>query len=606
MQAVKLWNTLDKGILYIIIIFIQLGLLMALTPGEKQGSYYSPVDLEVNTDRGVVYVAEFETKRIRSIDLGKAKTLATADLDLPPKAITFSNGMIYAVCSHSEGELLILDPEKLKLKARIPVGHGASDIVVSDDGKMGWVSNQYSDDISVIDLEKNKEIKRIPVLRQPRVLEISADERHLFVANFLPAGRADGDTVASAVSIIDLEVGRVIKNIELANGSNALRGISLSADGKFVFVSHNLGRFQVPTTQLEQGWMNTSALSVIDALTFNYIVTILLDDPEYGAAGSWGIDCTPGHILVAHSGTHDFSVIDYHAFIEKLMRTENKEELSYDLRFLTGLRIRYPVSGNGPRTIKAYGSSVFIANYFSDRIDRFELENLSLGPGQPIELNPDLFMDSVRLGEMYFNDASYCFQQWQSCNGCHPDHARTDGLNWDLLNDGMGNPKNCKSMLYAHITPPAMISGIRTDAEAAVRAGFRHIQFTQVEESKARAVDHYLKSLRPVPSPRLEKGNLNPLARKGEKVFKEHGCNSCHPPPYFTDMRTYEIGDPGDFDRQNTWDTPTLVEVWRTGPWLHDGRCASMQEVFSIEKHGIRKEISTDEIDALSEYVLSL
>ena len=27
-------------------------------------------------------------------------------------------------------------------------------------------------------------------------------------------------------------------------------------------------------------------------------------------------------------------------------------------------------------------------------------------------------------------------------------------MNWNLLNDGMGNPKNVKSMLLAHATPP--------------------------------------------------------------------------------------------------------------------------------------------------------
>ena len=101
-------------------------------------------------------------------------------------------------------------------------------------------------------------------------------------------------------------------------------------------------------------------------------------------------------------------------------------------------------------------------------------------------------IDSVRLGEIYFNDATYCFQGWQSCNGCHPDNARTDGLNWDLLNDGMGNPKNCKSLLLAHETPPALITGIRPTAEIAVRAGFTHIQFTQIEEGQAKAVDKYL------------------------------------------------------------------------------------------------------------------
>ena len=53
-------------------------------------------------------------------------------------------------------------------------------------------------------------------------------------------------------------------------------------------------------------------------------------------------------------------------------------------------------------------------------------------------------------------------------------------MNWDLMNDGVGNSKNCKSMLFSHVTPPNMISGIREHAERAVRAGFNFIQFFEI------------------------------------------------------------------------------------------------------------------------------
>jgi hypothetical protein len=58
---------------------------------------------------------------------------------------------------------------------------------------------------------------------------------------------------------------------------------------------------------------------------------------------------------------------------------------------------------------------------------------------------------------------------------CHPD-GRSDRLNWDLLNDGVGNPKNTNSMLLAHQTPPAMSEGVRLTAEAAVRSGYATIR----------------------------------------------------------------------------------------------------------------------------------
>ena len=74
-----------------------------------------------------------------------------------------------------------------------------------------------------------------------------------------------------------------------------------------------------------------------------------------------------------------------------------------------------------------------------------------------------------RRGEFYFNDATIGFQGWQSCASCHSSEGRVDGLNWDNLNDGIGNPKNAKSLFLAHRTPPSMALGVRADANIAVR-----------------------------------------------------------------------------------------------------------------------------------------
>ncbi len=570
----------------------------------QDNNYFSPTDFEIDTKNNLLFVAGKTASEIRSYNLYDYSLKNTLKTELTPKAVKIAGNNLLITQSYSTGELLVIDKNSFAIKSKIKVGHGACDIATTSDYKTAFIANQFSNDISVVDLELQTETNRIPVLRQPMQLEISKDEKYLFVANFLTAGRADSDTVTSEISIIDLETEEVIKHIPLANGSNALRGMSLSADGKYLFISHNLGRFQVPTTQLEQGWMNTSALSVINTRSLEFVATVLLDEPEYGAAGSWGISCTPENIFVAHSGTHDFSKINYSEFIEKLNQTKNKDALSYDLRFLSGIRTRIKVDGNGPRVLKVSDGQLFVANYFTDNINIFNIETSSISTS--IQLNEITEIDEVRLGEMYFNDATYCFQGWQSCNGCHPDEARTDGLNWDLLNDGMGNPKNCKSMLLAHKTAPAMLTGIRPNAEAGVRAGFIHIQFTQIEEQHATAVDKYLMSLSAIPSPYLVNGKLSEMAQKGKVIFENEGCIQCHSGKLFTDQKMHEIGKKDEYDNNNNWDTPTLIEVWRTGPYLYDGRAATIKNVFAKDKHGLNKELSNKEIEWLTEYVLSL
>jgi YVTN family beta-propeller protein len=596
---------MDKKIL-LITLLSSIAVLFFSFKKQNPVKYVSPSDIEVDISKGIIYVSEENAKAVKAYSFEKNELVASFNTTYSPKALKIAGDKILVATSWSESELIVADRRSMSVEAKIKVGKGACDIALKPDLSKAYVANQYSNSISVVDLNSNVETKQIDVLRQPMVIDISKDGKYLFVANFLTAGRADVDTVTCEVSIIDLESEVRIKDIPLANGSNALRGICVSADGRFVFVSHNLGRFQVPTTQLEQGWMNTSAMSVIDAQKHELIATVLLDEPENGAAGSWGIDCTEEHIVVTHSGTHDFSIIDYNDFIGKLLNYPRKDELSYDLRFLSGLRERIPIKGNGPRTIKVINDKVFISAYFSDVVNIIDLNNPLPSQTKTITLNENLVIDSVRLGEIYFHDATYCFQKWQSCTGCHPNNARTDGLNWDLLNDGMGNPKNCKSMLMAHPTPPAMITGIRESAEIAVRAGFRYIQFVEIEEGHTKAVDYYLKSLKAVPSPYLEDGKLSAKAEKGKVVFEKIGCTSCHSGPYYTDMQIHGIGTQGEYDHQNNWDTPTLIEVWRSGPYLHDGRCATMKEVFTEEEHGIWEEVTEEEIEQLVEYVMSL
>lgn len=224
-------------------------------------------------------------------------------------------------------------------------------------------------------------------------------------------------------------------------------------------------------------------------------------------------------------------------------------------------------------------------------------------------LAPKPVLTTRRRGEILFHDATACFEHWLSCVTCHPD-ARADGFNWDLLNDGTGNLKNTKSMLLSHETPPCMISGIRKDAETAVRAGFTHILFMPYKEENACCVDDYLMALQPVPSPYLVNGELSESAKRGKGVFHRLECSTCHLGDYYTDLRMHDVGskDPNDFIYK--FDTPALVEVWRTGPYLNTGAYTTMRALLEEGKHGCQEgqfdELSKEEQDDLIEYVLSL
>jgi cytochrome c peroxidase len=226
-------------------------------------------------------------------------------------------------------------------------------------------------------------------------------------------------------------------------------------------------------------------------------------------------------------------------------------------------------------------------------------------------LGPKPQLDLRRRGQLLFNDATICHQHWQSCASCHPD-GRTDGMNWDLMNDGIGNFKSTKSMILAYKTPPMMAEGVRPTAEEAVRAGMTHILFASRPEEEAAAVDEYLKSLQPVPSPYLVDGRLSAAAERGGTLFESNrvGCHKCHPAPLYTDLKMHDVGTKGKYEMADRYDTPTLIEVWRTAPYLHDGRYLTIKELIAEGKHGKSRgrveELSEQQIDDLAEFVLSL
>jgi hypothetical protein len=218
--------------------------------------------------------------------------------------------------------------------------------------------------------------------------------------------------------------------------------------------------------------------------------------------------------------------------------------------------------------------------------------------------------DAVRAGEQIFHDATYCFQHWLSCATCHPE-GRADGLNWDLLNDGIGNPKNVKSLVGADKRAPMMAHGVRPSFATAVEAGFKFILFREPAQRETRAVQAYLAALRPTPSPHLLGGRLSPQAERGRQIFEQKGrCANCHAGTQLTDLKSYDVGTKRDFDTSGTFVTPTLIELWRTAPYLHDGSAPTVMDVLTTgnrgNKHGFTSNLSKEELEDLAEFLLSL
>ena len=612
---------------------------------EKPG-WLGPVAVTASADGKRLFVAMADAKQVVAVDAAQSAVVAKADVPGEPTALAIDarSGRLYVACASPKSVVCVIDSNSMQIVQSIPAGHTATGLTLTPDGSRLFVCNRFNNDVSVLALPDGKEIARVKTSREPVGAAITPDGKSVFTITLLPAESADRDTSAALITAIDT-ANLTTADVRLPNGSSSARGICMSPDGKHAFVTHILSRNTLPTTQLERGWMNTNALSILDAQQKKLVGTILLDDVDLGAANPWGVACSAdgATLCIAHSGTHEVSVLDLKGVFAKLVsRAESvrttttlrapappqptggvapKWETSVvslplesinDLAFLSGLRRRVPLSGNGPRGLAIANGKAYVAMYFSDTLAVVDLGNpSSSAQGASISLGPAPRMTDARRGNMFFHDATLCFQRWQSCVTCHPD-ARVDALNWDLMNDGYGNPKNTKSLLLSHRTPPAMSESVRENAEQAVRAGFRSILFMQSSEADAQAVDAYLKSLEPVASPYLKDGALSPAAQRGKELFssKRVGCAECHPAPLYTDLKQHNLGTRGPYDHGDAFDTPTLTETWRTAPYLHNGTFQTIGDLIGKGKHGKSagavEGLSQQEIADLVEFVLSL
>ncbi len=99
-----------------------------------------------------------------------------------------------------------------------------------------------------------------------------------------------------------------------------------------------------------------------------------------------------------------------------------------------------------------------------------------------------------------------------------------------------------------------------------------------------------------------EREQLSPEAYQGLRLFRgKANCSACHLGPTFTDERFHNTGiawrdgvllDPGRFavtgeeEDRGAFKTPTLREVTRTAPYMHDGSLGTLEEVIAYYNRG--------------------
>ena len=220
--------------------------------------------------------------------------------------------------------------------------------------------------------------------------------------------------------------------------------------------------------------------------------------------------------------------------------------------------------------------------------------------------------------------------QWMSCAVCHPD-GDVDGRQWDFGDGPLDTHTLRGSLACTPIHYTAHLDEIQDtyDFTRHTMAGRWFVQKPEINDylgpsnagysKDLDALAAYIRSLTPKRTPAPPPQLLDAI-EKGKRIFfsEKTSCVACHPPPLYTDSGQKDAQ--GDFIRHNigTWkesedktlqrlDTPSLLGLRQTEPYLHDGRAPTVESVFTHynaeDRHGHTSHLSEVEIHCLSEFL---
>ncbi len=335
--------------------------------------------------------------------------------------------------------------------------------------------------------------------------------------------------------------------------------------------------------------------------------------------------------FVATEGSNSVEVLDAYSG-RRISSIDNATQAPEGL-WLDDSGARLYVQGFLSRSVAVYDVGLLIGS----GSNRAELIN-EIATTTSEVLEPD-----VLAGKRIFYDSSdvrMSRDNYLSCATCHLD-GEQDGRVWDFTNRGEGlrntttlrGKRGGQGRLhwsgnfdevqdFEHDIRNAF-GGLGFMAQADFEAG-RDTPLGEKKAGVSKELDQlasYLQSLDRVPdSPfRTAHGGMSAEAKRGQKLFERLECASCHSGEAFTNSGDDTLYDVGTLSAAsglrlgNTLDgidTPTLLGLWSTAPYLHDGSAATLDEVLERAaqsgKHGDVSSLSETERAELAQYLREL
>jgi YVTN family beta-propeller protein len=573
--------------------------------------------MDVSPDGKWLLAANADNGSVTLIDTTSHKAVHEIKVGDKPEGVTWIGaGPVAAVTLYHENQIAFVDTQAGKVITRLKVAAEPYGIVSDKDGKRAWVTHEYPGIVSEIDLPARKVIREMPAGEFLRGIALSPDEQRIYVTEFY----------TGVLRAIDLASGKVVDSWKGHSTDNLSRNVVLHPRRPKAYLPHirsmvtvNDGSGsifpQLSICDLKPGTGRRRSSIGMDTYNGVYVVT-----------NPWEAAISPDgkRMYTLYAGTNDMNV---------------SRVIDDDYREITP--IGYPTRlGNNPRAVRVSADSknVYVYNAMDFSVAMYTDQMRLVANIKVCE--PAKTPEWVR-GKILFNTAlpPLTSRRWIACSSCHPD-GHNDARVWQQP-EGLRKTTAFFGMAHTH---PLHWSADRDevqDFEYTIRSrlmqgyglykgsirpktGYEKAELQQKLSGVSKDLDAmavYCNSFEFPLSPHIPApGKLSAAAEHGKHIFyrKDVGCAQCHTGPYYTDSNlqkpiVHDVGTGNDDPSEKmgtAYDTPTLLGIYRTPPFLHHGKAKTLEEVLTAynkqDRHGKTSQLSRSERQDLVEFLRSL
>ena len=571
--------------------------------------------------------------------MAAATTVAGASDNRSASAIAITaDGATLVVVNPDSGTVSLVDTGRLEVSSEIAVGEDPRTVAVATDGREAWVANHGSRTVSLIDLTGQSEPTEVAVGDRPYGIVSSPDGRRVYVTlngeglvavidaprrrvvrtiavGNRPAGIAIGNDgselyathlLEGVLTVIDLDDGDAVTEVALWPDSNLLQSVVPTPDGLVAFLPHT--RSNTRNTTLTFDTTVFPLVSKVDLVNRQHLVgqqisLDTVDPPGVGLPFDASISDDGSTLWVVNAASNDLTVVD--------------------LR--TGLRLAHIEVGANPRGIVLApdGSRAFVNNTLDGTVSVIDTTSFAVTVTVRVTTIP---LPPVLLtGKRLFHssdDPRLAKHQWIACTSCHFD-GEHDGRTWFFNFAGPRNTTSLRGMVQSYPLRWSAEWDESADSDFAVTreqfgsgliAGGMHPTLGEPNSGLNRDLDSlaaYIDSLEI--AERGRRGPTDPGSTdRGRAVFEDPvvGCADCHPRPYYTDFAVHDVGTADGADERlgPEIDTPTLRDLARSAPYLHDGSAPTLADVLTTanpaDLHGVTSHLDAGQLEDLAAFML--